>query len=208
MKNFLLIDDHEIVRLGVKFVLQSLFAPCEVHEAVDEKSALLRLKEKNFNLIIMDVHMPDTNVFGLLEYITINYPAAGVLIFSMSAENVFAKKFLQAGAMGFVSKNAGLAELQKAVEAGLQKRKYISDELVLQLTTNFNEHSVNPFHSLTTKEFEIANLLIGGISVTDISRVLNISTSTVGTHKASILKKLNVKSLMQLCDLAKQYDML
>lgn len=207
MKNFLLIDDHEIVRLGVRFVLQSLFAPCEVHEACDEKSALLRLKEKDYNLIIMDVHMPDTNVFGLLEYIRINYPAASVLIFSMSAENIYAKKFLQAGAMGFVSKNAGLAELQKAVEAGLQKRKYISDQLVVQLTANFNEHSVNPFHSLTTKEFEIASLLIGGTSVTDISRILNISTSTVGTHKASILKKLNVKSLVELCDLGKQYNL-
>jgi two-component system, NarL family, invasion response regulator UvrY len=206
MKCFLLIDDHEIVRIGVKFVIQSLFAPCEVYEATEEASALSRLKERDYHLIVMDVHMPHTNSFGLLEYIKINFPTTRVLVFSMGAENVYAKKFLQAGAVGFVSKNAGLAELQKAIEAGLKGHKYISTELANQLISGLNDQTDNPFHGLTPKEFEIASLLMASKSVTDISKTLNISTSTVGTHKARILKKLNARDIIELNEIGKQYN--
>ena len=98
MKNFLLIDDHEIVRAGVKNVLTEIFKPCEIFEANDEKSALQELKARKYDLVIMDVQMPDTDTAGLMEYIKTRYPEAKVLMFSMSAENVYAKRFLKAGA--------------------------------------------------------------------------------------------------------------
>jgi DNA-binding NarL/FixJ family response regulator len=129
MKNFLLIDDHEIVRSGTKNVLQELFKPCEIFEAKDEKSALTQLKARKYDLVIMDVQMPDTDTAGLMGYIKTRYEDTRVLMFSMSSETVYAKRFLKAGAMGFVSKNAGLIELKKAVELVLNDRKYISEAL-------------------------------------------------------------------------------
>jgi DNA-binding NarL/FixJ family response regulator len=207
MKNFLLIDDHDIVRAGMKYVILSLFSPCQVFEARDEASSLTALKEQGYHLIIMDVHMPNTNTFGLLDHIRIHYPDTGVLVYSVGAENIYAKKFLQAGASGFISKNAGLPELQKAIESCLNKKKYISAELAAQLANNFNaSQSSNPFQSLTPKELEIATLLMEGNSVTGISNTLHISTSTVGTHKANILRKLNAGNLMELKELARQYN--
>jgi len=206
MKKFLLVDDHEIVRLGVKAVVESLFAPCHVYEAIDEKSALIRLKEKNHDLVIMDVHMPDTNIFRLLEHIKLNFPATRILVFSMSAERIYAKKFMAAGALGYVPKNAGLPELRKAIEAALNNRKYISPEFADQLAMDFTNQTVNPFHSLTPKEFEISSLLMAGESVSAISKTLHISSSTVGTHKAKILHKLHAKNMVELCEMAKQYN--
>ena len=115
MKNFLLIDDHEIVRSGVKTVLLEMFKPCEIFEACNEKEALDQLKARRYELIIMDVQMPDTDSAGLMKNIKTRYPDAKVLIFSMSAENLYAKRFMKSGAMGFVTKNAGLSELIKAI---------------------------------------------------------------------------------------------
>src|ERR1700739_1425289 len=102
MKRFLLIDDHEVVRMGIKNVLQVFYKPCEIAEAYDENSAVAQLKKMSFDLVLMDIQMPDTNSLGLMEYIKAHYPRTYVLIFSMSAENTYAKRFLAAGAMGFI----------------------------------------------------------------------------------------------------------
>lgn len=207
MKNFLLIDDHEIVRAGVRTVLIELFKPCTISEASDEKSALEVLKNQHYDIVIMDVQMPATDAFGLLEYIKIKYPETKVLIFSMSPENVYASRFLQTGAMGFISKSAGLSELKKAVDLVLNDRKYISTDLAQQLAEGLiDNQNVNPFNKLSPKEFEICILLISGKTLTEIAGILNISTSTVGTHKAHLFEKLSVSNLPELIRLGKEYD--
>lgn len=208
MKNFLLIDDHEIVRSGVKNVLQELFKPCEIYEANDEKSALNQLKAHKYDLVIMDVQMPGTDTAGLMEYIKTRYADIKVLMFSMSSENVYAKRFLKAGAMGFVSKNAGLTELKKAVELVLNNRKYISENLAEQLAAEIgSEQPNNPFDKLSAREFEIANLLITGKSGSQISELLSINSSTVGTHKARLFEKLGVSNLPELIEVARIYKL-
>ncbi len=208
MKNFLLIDDHEIVRSGVKNVLQELFKPCEIFEANDEKSALSQLKARKYDLVIMDVQMPDTDTAGLMEYIKTRYADIRVLMFSMSSENVYAKRFLKAGAMGFVSKNSGLTELKKAVELVLNDRKYISENLAEQLATEIGtQQPNNPFDKLSAREFEIANLLMSGKSGSEISDLLSINSSTVGTHKARLFEKLGVNNLPELIEVARIYKL-
>ncbi len=208
MTSFLLIDDHEIVRAGVKAVLKELFKPCDIHEAQDESSALAHLKQQSYNVIIMDVQMPGTDAFSLLEYIVVKHPAARVLIFSMSPENVYARRFLQAGAMGFVSKGTGLEELKKAVELVLKNRKYLSADLAERMATELHDPGItNPFSRLSRKEFEICDMLIKGQSVTEIAQILNIGISTVGTHKSRLFEKLGVNNLPELIRLAQEYKM-
>ncbi|MEP7108116.1 MAG: response regulator transcription factor [Ferruginibacter sp.] len=208
MKYFLLIDDHEIVRSGVKNVLQELFKPCDIYEAKDEKSALSQLKARKYDLVIMDVQMPDTDTAGLMEYIKTRYSDTRVLMFSMSSENVYAKRFLKAGAMGFVSKNSGLTELKKAVELVLNDRKYISETLAEQLAGEIgSQQPNNPFDKLSAREFEIANLLIAGRSGSEISELLSINSSTVGTHKARLFEKLGVNNLPELIEVARIYKL-
>src|SRR5687767_8088889 len=123
MNYFLLIDDHEIVRSGVKTVLQELFTPCEIYEAENEGSALQRLSERPYTLVVMDVQLPDTNAGSLLEIVKKDYPGTRVLIFSMSEENIYGKRFLKAGALGFVSKKSGVDELVKAITLALENKK-------------------------------------------------------------------------------------
>ena len=175
MKKFLLVDDHVVVRSGIKGLLLEIFKPCEVFEAGDTDSATEKLKQHTYDLIIMDIQMPNSDTLGLMEFIQVKYPEARVLIFSMSSENIYAKRFLQAGAKGFLSKDSSLDEIRKAVDLVLNGRKYISDTLADLLTdASYLGAGSNPFEKLSHREFEIAQLLLSGQTVSEISRALNL----------------------------------
>jgi two-component system invasion response regulator UvrY len=149
MKKFLLVDDHNVVRSGIKGLLLELFKPAEIAEASDGETAVENLKHHQYDLIMMDIQMPKTDTLGLMEYIHIKYPDAKVLMFSMSAENIYAKRFLKAGAMGFLSKDAPLDEIKKAINlVVLNNRKYISETLASVLairSTSFLQESSKLF---------------------------------------------------------------
>jgi two-component system, NarL family, invasion response regulator UvrY len=208
MKTFLLVDDHVVVRSGIKILLSEIYNPAEIHEAMDGESAVAKLKERHYDLIILDIQMPKTDTLGLVEYIHITYPDAKVLMFSMSAENIYAKRFMKAGAYGFISKEAPLEEITRAINMILNNKKYISDAFAEKLAEDsFSGKSGNPFNDLSPREFEIVSLLLDGKTVTDISHSLNIQTSTVGTHKARLFEKLGVTNLLELKELATTYNL-
>src|SRR5215216_902958 len=130
MKKFLLIDDHAIVRSGIKFWLSAEYNPSEIDEAENGKEASKKIEENDYDLLLLDIHMPETNSFDLLKYILSTKPEAKVLIFSMNSESMYAKRYLKAGAVGFVSKDAPIEELKKAVDLTLHNRKYFSDRFI------------------------------------------------------------------------------
>lgn len=208
MKKFLLVDDHVVVRSGIKILLEDLYKPSEIHEAMNGETAIEKLKANSYDLILLDIQMPNTDTLGLMEYIRITYPEAKVLMFSMSAENIYAKRFMKAGAYGFISKEAPLEEITKAMSVILSGKKYISEGLAQKLAEDsFSGKSGNPFNELSPREFEIVSLLLDGKTVTDISHTLNIQTSTVGTHKARLFEKLSVENILQLKELANTYNL-
>lgn len=207
MKRFLLIDDHAIVRSGIKFWLSAEYENSEIDEAESGKEASQKINGSEYDLILLDIHMPETNSFELLKSILNTRPESKVLIFSMNSEGVYAKRFFKAGAMGFVSKDAPIEELKKAVDLTLNNKKYFSDLFLesVQDEKNGNEYN-NPFSSLSGREFEITNLLLEGKGVGEISILLNIKNSTTGTYKARIFEKLNIQNVLQLNDLAILYN--
>lgn len=208
MYNFLLMDDHEVVRNGIKAILLDTYKDCRVFEANAEKSFIQTLKTQVFDLVIMDVQMPDVDTVGLMEYMKNIYPDIKVLIFSMSAENVYAKRFLKAGAMGFVSKNSELSELKKAINQALNNRRYISPNFAELLADQFGTRETNdPFQKLSARELDIASALIKGDSINTIAGSYNLSSSTVGTYKARIFKKLAVNNIAQLIEIGRLYNM-
>jgi two-component system, NarL family, invasion response regulator UvrY len=208
MKKFLLVDDHVVVRSGVKILLADLYDTAEIYEAMNGETAIAKLKETEYDLILLDIQIPNTDTLGLMEYINASYPSARVLMFSMSAENIYAKRFMKAGACGFVSKEAPLEEITNAINVILSGKKYISEALAQKLAEDsFTGKSENPFNELSPREFEIVTLLLEGKTVTDISHILNIQTSTVGTHIARLFEKLRVENILQLKELATTYNL-
>jgi len=208
MRKFLLIDDHVVVRSGIKILLSELFKPCEIFEAADGVSAVEQLKLRPYDLVIMDVQMPSTDAFGLMEYMRVSHPDAKVLIFSMSAENIYAKRFLKAGAKGFVSKQSSLDEIKKAITLVLNNKRYVSDNMIDILAEGSAAGiAKNPFQSLSARELEITSLLLSGHTLSEIARSLNIQVSTAGTHKSRLFDKLGVTNVLELKELADVYKL-
>ena len=208
MKNFLLVDDHVVVRSGIKLLLLQIFNPAMVYEASDGESALEKLAERSYDLIMLDIQMPKTDSLTLMQRMIQKYPEAKVLIFSMGAENIYAKRFLKAGAKGFISKESPLEEIEKAITQILDNRRYISNSLAETLANeSFETKSDNPFNRLSAREFEIAKLLLSGQTISHIAVSIKIQVSTVGTHKARMFGKLGVSNLLELKELANTYQL-
>jgi DNA-binding NarL/FixJ family response regulator len=209
MVRILLADDHQIVRSGLKMVIESLFLQVDVDEAWDGESALRLIKARLYDLIILDVSMPKTDSFGLVANILAHAPSSKILICSMNAEEVYAKKYIQSGASGYLSKKSTSAEIKDAITMVLDGRKYISPALANKLTEQaLGTTKGNLFDSLSAREFEILQHLVRGASVGEISRTLSLHTSTVGTHKGRIFEKLKVRNLVELNELAKVHNVI
>lgn len=203
MKRFLLIDDHVVVRSGIKLLLLNIYEDAIIDEATNGESALSQIKANTYDLALLDINMPDTDTFALMENIRNNFIDLKVLVFSMSPENIYALRFIKAGARGFISKDAPLDELRHAVDKVLNGKKYISEEM-LSVLAEGNSSSVNsnPFNKLSAREFEIVSMLLTGKPLSKIADDLNLGISTVGTHKGRIFTKLNITNLLELKELS------
>jgi len=208
MAELLLVDDHAIIRTGLKLLIQESFAHCRIDEASDGNAAFELIKNHDYDLVVMDVNMPNTDSFGVLQTVLALKPATKIIMFSMNSEEIYAKRYLKIGAIGYLKKDASNDEIIKAITLGLNNKKYISEELNEILLTDLraNHQSENPFDKLSAREFEIVQHLLHGDSVSEISEKLNVHTSTIGTHKSRIFEKLHCHNLIELNNLAKIYN--
>jgi DNA-binding NarL/FixJ family response regulator len=207
MIRILLTDDHEIIRSGLKLFISNLVAHCVIDEACDGNAAMEKMKENDYHLIIMDLNMPGTNSFELLGNLLSIKPKANILIFSINPQEVHAKRYLQLGAKGYVSKNAPVSELGNAINSLLNNKRYISPALTPGVTEQIlSEKISNPFENLSAREYEVVQHLIKGGSLSEICRLINLKASTVSTYKARIFEKLNCKNIMEVIQLAKLYN--
>lgn len=210
MPDILLIDDHSIVRKGLKMLIEDFIAHSNIDEAYDGESALQKIKQADYDLVVMDVNMPHTDSSGTLQTILAMKPGTKILIFSMNSEEVYAKRYLKMGARGYIRKEAPSVEIEKAINTVLNDKVYISPSLTQKLLSDLHTVSEpeNPFDKLSSREFEIVQHMAQGESVAEISQKLNLHTSTVGTHKARIFEKLHLHNVIEISNLAKVHNVI
>jgi two-component system invasion response regulator UvrY len=210
MPDLVIVDDHSIVRTGLRMVVQDFLAHCNIDEAADGDSAFAKIRVHDYDLIMLDVNMPNTDSFGLVTSILALKPEAKIIMFSMNAEEIYAKRYLKMGVMGYLRKDAPGDGIQKAIETVLNNRKYISDELGQKLVHDLHAKGddENPFDKLSPREFEIVQHLANGDSVAEISKKLSLHTSTIGTHKARIFEKLQCHNVVEVNKLAKAHNII
>ena len=209
MTKILLADDHTIVREGLKTFIRNIIPDSDIEEADDGDSTFKKIKRDNYALIILDINMPATDSFGLVSNILAIKPKSKILIFSMNSEEIFAKKFLNLGALGYLSKDASSDEFRPAIENVMNNKRYVSPSLARALTESAlgkNSNNQNPFDLLSPRELEIVRHLIKGASVSQIGTCLNLHTSTIGTHKARIFEKLCCKNIVEMNALAVMHN--
>jgi two-component system invasion response regulator UvrY len=209
MYTILLLDDQSIVRSGLRLLLKEYYGGLQVDEAANGSRAFGKLLNTRYDLLIMDLNLPNTDTFSLLENIRSWAPDMPILIFTMMTEYAFAKRYLRFGVKGYLSKQAEDREILKAVHLLVSGRHYFDQSLTDYLLAERKPgDESDPFSVLSNREFEIVHQLIQGKSISYIADTLNIHTSTVGTHKARILDKLHVDNLFRLKDLAQLYRLI
>jgi len=208
MKRILIVDDHSIIRAGLKILLASDFSAYQFDEAATEDECLQLLKINDYSLIILDINIPGSDTFKLVETALEINAENKILMFSMNAENIYAKRFLHIGVKGYIRKDEPTDEIVKAVREILGNKKYISKTLSETLSNErFDRVMNNPFEKLSPKQFVIAQSLIKGSTVSDICNEMQLHSSTVSTQKNRIFEKLNIKNLVDLYSLAKVHTL-
>lgn len=195
MADILIADDHSLVRAGIKQYLEEDSRVDFIGEAASGTQALDMLRARRFELLILDINMPDRGGMDILKHVRASYPDTRVLILSGYPERQYAVSVLKAGASGYLSKESAPEELPKAIGQVLAGKRYISASLADLLVTELNADHEKPLHSdLSEREFQIFCKLARGDAVSDIARELCLSVKTVSTYRSRVLDKMRFAS--------------
>lgn len=206
MKKFLLADDHHIVRTGLGLIIKDEFSNAEIDECSNGDCVWKKIQSAAYDLVILDITMPATDSLGLLKNIFTHRPEQKIMIFTMSSVAIYAKKYLALGVKGFINKEAEPSEVRQGIVALLNNRKYLGPDMKHILTWgDVDNQSITPFDSLTIRELEIMNHLVEGKNVSEIAEMLFLHISTISTHKANIMEKLDVSNIVELTKLVQLF---
>jgi two-component system invasion response regulator UvrY len=196
LARLLIADDHAVVRAGLRQLLAADGAVDDIGEAATGQQTLERLREGHWDLLILDIAMPDRGGLDILKHVRAGYPDTRILILSGFPERQYGINVLRAGAHGFLGKESAPEELTKAVHAILAGRRYISPTMSELLISEIDGNDADkPMHlQLSEREFQIFCKLASGAAVSDIARELCLSVKTVSTYRSRVLEKLNFKT--------------
>jgi DNA-binding NarL/FixJ family response regulator len=195
MKNILLVDDHSIVRQGLKNLID-LEAGLQVSgEASSGVEAIKMVRANQYDIVVLDISMPDKNGIDTLHDLKRIAPDLPILILSGYAEEQYALNLMRSGCKGYLSKDADADEIIKAIRTIANGRRYISAELAELMTEELSHPSNKLLHEMLSKrEFQVFLKLAAGLSPTDIAEELHISIKTVSTYRTRILEKMSLKT--------------
>jgi two-component system invasion response regulator UvrY len=200
----LLVDDHAVVREGYRRLLERQGDIAVIGEAGDAATAHSLFCSRDPQIVVMDITLPGTSGIEAMRRMLIYNPAARVLIFSMHEDTIFAKRALQAGAFGYVTKASAPTVLVEAIHAVAAGKKYLSPEIAQKLALRDVVADEAAADGLTTREFEVLRLLAQGQSIEQIAESMSLNTKTVANYQTAIKRKLGADTAIQLLKKAAQ----
>lgn len=199
----LIVDDHTLFRKGLKEILLDLPFIQECKEAKDGYEAVKFVEKEHFDLVFLDIAMPQIDGLETLRRIKTINPDIKTLLISMYPEEQYASRALKLGANGYMTKSADPEELTRAIEKILKGGKYLPESFSEKLISYFEKSDkILPHEKLSEREFQVFLMIAQGKSLIDISRELSISIKTVSTYRARILEKLDLKNNAEIVNYA------
>ncbi|WKZ70825.1 MAG: response regulator transcription factor [Melioribacteraceae bacterium] len=195
----LVADDHSIVRMGVKHILERHPVITTIFEASDGQEALKIIEENELDLVILDISMPVISGLEVLKRGLENKPEINFLILSMHAEKEYALRVLKNGASGYLTKDSLADDLHNAIDIVLEGKKYVSQNMS-EILLHINEEKFEiPLHEkLSEREFDVFIKLATGKKLNEIAQELFLSIKTVSTYKTRLLDKMNLSSVAEI----------
>ena len=193
--HFLVVDDHAIIRQGMRQILADAFTQAVFGEADNGPEALKMVREKPWDIVLLDISMPGGSGLDVLKQLVEARPTMAVLVLSMHPEDQFALRVLKSGASGYVTKNTASEEVVGAIKKVLAGGKYISASLAENLVTGLNTGVTRTLHeSLSEREAQVMRMIAQGRSGKEIAAELALSVKTVSTYRARVLEKMKLKT--------------
>jgi DNA-binding NarL/FixJ family response regulator len=205
MKRILLVDDHEVLREGVKRVFDKQPGTTAFGEASTAQEALKLVRDELWDVVVLDLSLGGRSGLEVLKELKQIRPNLPVLILSMHSEEQFARRAFKAGADGYVTKDSPRAELVKAINKVIQGGTYVSPALAEKLVVDLRRGPDRPPHELLSdREFEVMCLIASGKTVGEIADILSLSSGTISTYRTRILDKMGMKTSAELTHYAIQ----
>jgi two-component system invasion response regulator UvrY len=198
-KKILIADDHSAIRIGVKHICTNEFPLVQFGEAVNYAEVFQKLKESEWDILILDIDLPGRNGLDILKQIKAEKISVPVLMFSFHSEEQIALRALKIGASGYLSKEAADMELIKAINKIIEGKKYISQLLSEKFLEMMDDNSMKePHELLSDREYQTLLFIASGKTVSEIADILSLSTPTISTYRARILEKMKLKNNAEL----------
>ena len=203
---FITADDHSVITKSISFILKDLYSKSTVLELNCINDLIKTLYIQTVDLLLLDITFPDGNTLNIIPTIRKIQPNIKILIFSGMEENIYALRYINAGANGYLSKLSSEEEIKEAIKKIMVSGKYLSEKIQDKITNDYIFKKVtNPLEALSNRELEITHLMIEGYGNTEICSVLDLQKSTVSTYKTRIFEKLGVDNLSDLIQLFNLY---
>ena len=193
-----LVDDHAVVRAGVRRLLEQEPLFEVIGEAESGEKAYQILAELKPDVMVMDLSMPGMGGLEAIRRILMRYEKAKILVLSMHEDLSFANQALKLGAKGYLTKNTLADDLVKSIETVIQGDVFLSDEIAKKMAMQSISGNQDPVHDLSAREFEIFRLLAEGLDIDAIASTLNISSKTVSNYQTMIKQKLDINTPIEL----------
>jgi DNA-binding NarL/FixJ family response regulator len=195
MIKVLIADDHPIVRQGLRQILMDILDMEVAGEAVNAQETLDQVRAGGWDVLVLDITMPDRSGFDILKEIKHGQPHLPVLVLSIHAEEQLAVRMLKAGAAGYLTKENAPGELVKAIRKVVNGGKYISPSLAETLAAGLDDTSDQPRHiALSDREFQVMQMMASGKILAEIAQELSLSAKTVSTYRTRLLQKMNLET--------------
>ncbi len=206
MKKILIADDHSIVRLGASVIIKGVIESANITQAQDYNEINKLLDNNSYDLLLLDINMPGGNNIKVIHEILEKQQDLKILVFSSYDESLYALRYIEAGAVGYLNKNTAMSELGNAIESIISRGKYMSDtvtDLYLKKLTQSKSslQKSNPLSKLSNREMDVAKHLTQGLGILEVSNELKLSASTVSTYKSRVFEKLGVSNVPELIQL-------
>jgi DNA-binding NarL/FixJ family response regulator len=204
--SFLLADDHSVVRKGMSLLIEELLDEPIIHHASTINDTLNALSNNKIDFLILDINFPEGNSVGVVTDIKHCYPGIKILVFSALEEDIYAIRYLHAGAHGFLNKLSSEDQMKEALAIFIETGKYITPNIKEKILDKYMyKKMLNPLDQLSDREMEVARLLVKGYGNLEISLAKRIQPTTVSTYKKRIFEKLNIDNLVSLIEIFHSY---
>ncbi len=209
MIRVLIVDDHDLVRMGIRRLIDDLEDIEVVGEAASGEEAIKFIRDDEPNVVLMDVSMPGIGGLETTRKLSISHPHLPIVIVTVHTEDPFPNRLLKAGAAGYLHKGCNIEEIEKAIIAVHRGQKYVSPDIAQALALALLQGTEDsPFDALSEREMQVLMMFVRGNKVREISKMLNLSPKTVSTYRYRVFEKLGVKNDAELTRLAMRHGVL